>query len=126
MRKLFKLMLDVVLFIWQLPQNIVGLFAVAIFGKRYDPGRDYWTWNKTSAVSLAKFILANERVNDITLRHEKGHRVQSLLLGPLYLIVIGIPSITWAALHDTICPEKSYYWFYTERWADKLAGINRG
>ena len=30
--------------------------------------------------------------------HEFGHTLQSLLLGPLYLIVIGIPSLSWGLL----------------------------
>lgn len=43
----------------------------------------------------------------------------------LYLIVIGLPSLLWAWLGDSIAPGKSYYWFYTERWADRLGGVKR-
>jgi hypothetical protein len=43
-------------------------------------------------------------------RHEFGHRFQSLLLGPFYLFVIGIPS--------AISRQST---FYTERWADAWA-----
>ena len=39
---------------------------------------------------------------------------------PLYLFVIGIPSIMWAWLGDD---NKCYYDFYTERWANKHAGL---
>jgi hypothetical protein len=39
--------------------------------------------------------------------HEFGHNLQSLVLGPLYLIVIGIPSVAGAQ--------------WTETWADKWA-----
>lgn len=54
-----------------------------------------------------------------------GHAKQSRLLGPLYLIVIGLPSILWAGIHGKVAPRKSYYWFYTERWADRLGGVGR-
>ena len=30
--------------------------------------------------------------------HEYGHTIQSLILGPLYLFVVGITSIAWAML----------------------------
>ena len=46
-------------------------------------------------------------------RHEQGHFYQNLLLGPLYLPVIGIPSFFHAAIHK--CP--NYEHFYTESWA---------
>lgn len=45
------------------------------------------------------------------------------MLGPLYLIVIGIPSLLHAAVHDSLCRNKDYKHFYTEKWADKLAGL---
>ena len=60
---------------------------------------------------------------NMVIAHESGHVKQSLYLGPLYLIVIGIPSILWAWSHKWIAPMKSYYWFYTEAWANKLGGL---
>jgi hypothetical protein len=58
------------------------------------------------------------------IKHEYGHSVQSAYLGPLYLFVIGIPSLIWAGFFDNWREKhnKSYYWFYTESWADKLGG----
>ena len=58
-----------------------------------------------------------------TVKHELGHTIQSKILGPLYLIVIGIPSITYCGLRR-IFPslrKKNYYNFYTERWANSLS-----
>ena len=60
---------------------------------------------------------------NMIIAHESGHVKQSLYLGPLYLIVIGIPSILWAWSHRWIAPRKSYYWFYPEAWANKLGGL---
>lgn len=59
----------------------------------------------------------------LILAHESGHVKQSLYLGPLYLFVIGIPSLLWAWCHRWIAPKKSYYWFYTESFANKLGGV---
>lgn len=63
-------------------------------------------------------------LNDRLLVHEYGHTIQSVILGPLYLPVVGIPSAIWLRMprlsqrrHDA---ESSYYAFYTERWANHL------
>lgn len=58
------------------------------------------------------------------LVHEYGHTLQSLLLGPLYLIVIGLPSLMWFSVPICVKYRKkngiSYFSFYTERWADRM------
>jgi len=56
------------------------------------------------------------------IRHELGHTRQSLLLGPAYLLVIGMPSLIWALFRSAgFFKHKPYSWMYTERWADRLA-----
>ncbi len=57
------------------------------------------------------------------LVHEYGHTVQSLILGPLYLPLIGLPSVLWAQLPR--CQRKwrgdvSYFSFLPERTANHL------
>ena len=56
-----------------------------------------------------------------TLHPEYGHTLQSLLLGPLYLIVIGAPSWLWCNLPPMrrLRKEKGipYDAAYMERWA---------
>lgn len=57
------------------------------------------------------------------LVHEYGHTVQSLILGPFYLPVAGLPSALWA--HLPSCQRKwrgkvSYFSFFTERNANFL------
>ena len=58
------------------------------------------------------------------LVHEYGHTLQSLILGPLYLIVIGIPSTLWGFLPNLHKKRKdeqiSYFSFFTEGWANRL------
>ena len=84
---------------------------------------------KYSIVNIGHYRLKleNSLLRD-TVRHEAiGHAKQSLYLGWLYLLVIGLPSIIWASLYGTLIkPSRNgYYKFYTERWADKLGGVKR-
>ena len=129
------------LYLWQLPQNLLGLLLALLC----DPvthtmnlGKHRWTevlvnytgWmrrgDSTYGVSLGRYIFLDEHKNsdDMTSeRHEYGHSMQSLYLGPLYLIVIGLPSFIHAIWWK---PGKgNYYAFPTEWWADKLGGVER-
>lgn len=49
------------------------------------------------------------------------------LLGWLYLPAIGLPSLCWAAARrfSQKLRKIDYYGFYTERWADRLGGVER-
>lgn len=58
------------------------------------------------------------------INHEWGHTRQSMYLGWLYLLAIGLPSLLWAFVYDSGW-NVSYYDFYTEKWADKLGGVKR-
>lgn len=60
------------------------------------------------------------------LVHEYGHTVHSLLLGPLYLPVVGLPSALWA--HLPRCQRIwrgniSYFSFWTEKTANSLGEL---
>ena len=125
--------------IWQLPQNLCGLFFKYISkNNRIDSientaiikmGIDANVKTSGGSVSLGKYIFISERSknNRKTIFHECGHTKQSRILGPLYLPLIGILSITWAAVHSYIpyFSKYSYYVFPTEKWADKLMHVKR-
>ena len=72
------------------------------------------------------FIFMDERAlrDRPLLVHEYGHTIQSALLGWLYLPVIVLPSVLWFSLPALRRYRKkhrrSYYAFYTERWANRL------
>lgn len=128
-------MKNVLLYIWQLPQNLVGLIVLAyckLFLKNVSKEKCegityYYCKNFNGGISLGNYIISYSR-NALTIKHEHGHQKQSLYLGPLYLFVIGIPSICWAGLYGTkLFPykENGYYEFYTERWAEQLGKVNR-
>ena len=124
---------SIFLFLWQLPQNIVGMIWLNINLIIYHGVNHITTINenidvyeiptKFGNVSLGKYIICSKNPSKNTIKHEYGHCIQSMILGPLYLLVIGIPSFIWASVY--LNTNKSYYWFYTEKWADKLGKINR-
>lgn len=117
-------------YIWQLPQNIIALIYLGyliaenqISAVEKYKGAKVYTKYSSGCVTLGNHIFVSSRATENTIKHEWGHTRQSLLLGPLYLIIIGIPSILWAVTHKTIATDKSYNWFYTEAWADKLGDV---
>ena len=119
-------------FIWGLPQNIIGGIMWLIFS-RHNPHKKYKNAyvcempNKLGSVSLGMFIFVTNINNENTIKHEYGHSIQSMILGPLYLFVIGIPSAVWAGCFEKYRRKhhKSYYSFFCEKWADKLGGVVR-
>lgn len=119
-------MKNILLYIWQLPQNILGLIVKSV--TRAEKGfAGYYYWRFHSGLSLGKYIFINEKARVTTAKHEEGHQKQSQKFGLLYLLVIGLPSFVWACLKTIgFFKKTSYYSFYTEQWADKLAGIERG
>lgn len=123
-------MKNLLLYIWQLPQNIVGLVLRLIFTgevKHKVAGIDFWYCPKfPGGISLGSTMMIGSKY-DLTVRHEYGHQIQSKILGPLYLLMIGLPSIIWAGLYGPVIKEtpNGYFKFYTEKWADKLGGVQR-
>lgn len=128
MKKFLNGLLSILLYIWQLPQNIAGLILLLYFRKErkvwdYEGIRFYVAPKMQGAITLGQYIILSpySATDTETFIHEFGHTIQSKYLGPLYLIVIGITSLLHAALHDCKESGKSYYHFYTERWANNLA-----
>ena len=132
MKLIMKYIRNLILFIWQLPQHIV---AIIYFGYLVmmckDLGIDSRYKQATvipcvmrGAVTLGNYVFVglNSDYRE-TVKHELGHTIQSKILGPLYLIIIGIPSITYCGLRRLFSSlrKKNYYDFYTERWANNLS-----
>ena len=117
---------------WALSQNLVGGIGFLLLRKKYRWERfhgslvTYVEKKGFGGVSIGMFIFINpahgeEWVHDTRI-HEFGHCVQSLLLGPLYWVVVGLPSITWCNLPPIVRWRKekdvSYYALYCEGWAN--------
>ena len=128
------------LWLWQLPQNLCGIIYRSISkdnricvienDESRSVGAKVYLQRAKDGVTLGKYVFINQDYTDkkAVIKHECGHVKQSKILGPLYLLVIGIPSILHAWLNDCIgCCWKNgkynYYHFYTEKWANKLMGI---
>ena len=132
---------DFLLFIWQLPQHLIGLFIIYVTKAQhhYFINNDfkkvfpYWTSARfNGGVSLGKYIIMQDGINKDTILHERGHSLQSLRIGWLYLILVGIPSAIfniWDRLfHKKWTLIESYNWYYNrypEKWADRLGGVSR-
>ena len=123
-------MKNTLLFLWQLPQNLVGLLLLLIYKGNNDKTNGIIvrrSLKMSGGISLGRYIIVNQFARDKTIYHELGHCRQSMYLGWLYLIVIGIPSIVWAVLYGKVIKPTTngYYNFYTEKWADKLGNVQR-
>jgi hypothetical protein len=130
MSKFLNILKQVGLYIWQLPQNLVGLVVLCFTCHKEKctvAGIDFY-YSKTfpGGISLGKYVIIGSK-NENTVKHEHGHQIQSMYLGPLYLIVIGLPSLIWAWLYGPVIPytRNGYYRFYTEKWAEKLGKVER-
>lgn len=137
-----KLLTKIRRWTWELPQTLVGACLLPFYKKstlkvmEFGDTKAYFSSKFPGGISLGYYVfigwkgktkLTNPSMQD-TIGHECfGHGTQSKWLGPLYLPVIGLQSITWAALYGTLVkPTKNgYYKFWTEKWADKIAGIVR-
>ena len=120
---------EFLLWIWQAPQNVVGLVFRLIYGWAaiLYRGVDVVVCDRfPGGISLGRTIVVKRPYlyDPDTWNHEYGHTRQSVYLGPFYLFVVGLPSLLWAAYWT---PDRgvSYYSFYTEKWADKLGGVVR-
>ena len=125
---------NVLLFLWQLPQNILGIIVYLVnikhVEKTYNSSLNIWYYTakhiNDKCVSLGKFIFVDSdrfMIDLDTIRHERGHQKQSLYLGWLYLIFIGLPSLIGNIIHEFV--EFDYYSQPWEKWADKLGNVDR-
>ena len=130
--------------LWQCTYGAIQTLSGFIVFLLHYKNKHFWyhgalvtVWNDTSSVSLGMFVFitkepffaekykgqisANE-LSERLLVHEYGHTVQSLILGPLYFIVIGIPSTLWGLLGSKKRKEKQipYCALFTEKWANRL------
>ena len=128
---------------WGLPVNIVGGIAYIICTKILKHPHSkfgyanivYLPWN-AGGLSMGLFIFVrDEKEKDKWLYnvriHEYGHTWQCLLLGPLYYLIVAIPSVIWCNCFAKYREKNniSYYKLYCEAWAnvwgEKGSGLKR-
>lgn len=111
--------------LWELPQNCIGFMLVKILDAKAGFGV-YKSNRIKGSISLGNYIIIGTRSNKHTFAHEEGHRKQSKKYGPLYLFIVGIPSITRSIIWSLfkLKPE-NYYKGWPEKQADELGNIKR-
>lgn len=128
---------------WGLPQTLVGsvYYLLNIKQPHYEyHGSKVTIWKSKSSLSLGMFTFISDdpfcyyesyqrdysetEFSKMLLVHEYGHTIQSLIFGPLYLLLVGVPSILWSFLPVFVRKRErerlSYFSVYPERWANKL------
>lgn len=118
---------------WGFPQSLLGLIICLI---NHDKPKERYRgcivthWDQSGSMGVGMFLFLGKNHSDHTLIHEFGHSVQSVILGPLFLPVMGIPSIIWCNLpvFRKMRKEKgiSYYSFYPEKSANYLGSLVTG
>jgi hypothetical protein len=112
---------------WGIVQSFLGFLLFFFFLKKphsWYKGSIVTEIGKFKGLSLGVFVFVDSKDSEI-LQHEYGHCLHSALLGPFYLLVVGIPSLIWNKCFRTWRKKrnKAYSWFYTEAWADKWGGL---
>ena len=116
---------------WGIIQTSIGFLLFLRYfhtPHKFFYGTVHTSWKRRDGVSLGLFIFSPECKNrmedDWMVTHEYGHTFQSLLLGPFYFIIIGIPSAIWANgkryIHLRETYGGPYSFMFAEGWADHL------
>lgn len=132
---------------WGCIQTIVG---AVVFLLNYRNNKHYFyngvvvtMWDKKAGFSLGLFVFVPpkprfynsekynysiEELQERLMVHEFGHSIQSLILGPLYFVVIGVVSTVWSFIlkNKEKYKDVSYFDFYTEKWANQLGELVLG
>jgi len=121
--------------IWELPQNIIGIIVWLMIRRKITKveivHKRLFFHTHHFGISLGSFVFWSNSDDAIVWiapnnkEHEYGHTIQSLICGPLYLILVGIPSISrvvYSSIYYGLNKTKwaNYYKGYPENWADKL------
>jgi hypothetical protein len=86
---------------WGLPATLAGaLFALVQIAKGRKPkifhGNVYFeNVRPRGSNNLGPFFFLGGNTTDFTKYHEMGHGLQNILLGPLFFLMVGLPSEIW-------------------------------
>lgn len=130
--------------LWEGPQTALGALNLGLELARRgvaritrENDRIFVELRGSRAISLGHLIFWSTvdspfvRVNPDNKLHEYGHALQSRLLGPFYLLIVGVPStmrVAYAAAQYVFTrkPWDGYYGGFPENWADRLGGVAPG
>lgn len=91
----------ILLIIWQLPQILVAITMMPFLGKMELISFKKYCYafkckNMSGEISLGLFAFLSESLSSSRphiMHEQEGHTVDSKIFGPLYLFVIGLPSL---------------------------------
>lgn len=136
-------MMKIIRWVWQLPQNLLGLMFIRTCtmksARKVRTGKWVSVWFKPlsrPSVCLGDYIVLNNwyrgRIDPQVVGHVYGHQRQSLILGWLYLPLVGLPVVCrclWGRLFHRNWSDSAkvswHYRGYPERWADLLGWVVR-
>ncbi len=130
-----KILNNFILWTWCLPQSLLGSIYTITYKNKIINKKNYKNisliiikTNMFEGLSLGKFIFINkENQNNLnTIKHEYGHTLQNYIFGPLYLIIITLPSSIqfWISKYNKNF-KKNYFKRFPENWANKLGKVNQ-
>ncbi|MGV8091905.1 MAG: hypothetical protein AB2L24_08585 [Mangrovibacterium sp.] len=119
---------------WELPQTIAGnrfshlrnitwnvdnvdYYGGATLVNKDVPGKKGWGLTLGSYIN-SRNVEADPYTDEL-FRHEYGHTLQSRLIGPLYLIRVGLPSLIGSGLEDLGLNDHDREWYETQ--ANRMA-----
>jgi len=121
------------LWLWQAPQHLLAMvirkilyMADKVVFEADHHGTIFIGVDVLMGLSLGNYIFIHRAYGEKVKNHELGHSVQSRRLGPLYLLIIGLPSLI-GNIYDRKY-KKGSAWYYKqpwEAWADRLGGVVR-
>lgn len=144
-----KFLTNVILWTWCLPQTILGEFWYIILKTKKRIVKNYELNGmkgsivkmKASTITLGRRQFINTLYELLmekkfyrwgikqfiqSQQHSYGHWIQSLILGPFYIPFIAIPSFVYSIYtRFNWWNVTRYYTFYSEKWADKIGGVER-
>ena len=151
--KLVNIILNILFIViqctWGIIQTLVGaIYCILNFKDSkhiFYKGDIVTFWEKKVGLSMGLFIFVppeprfydeekynytKEELQERLMIHEYGHSIQSLILGPLYFVVIGLTASIWSfsPKYSELRKNKSvsYFDFYTEKWANHLGELVTG
>ncbi len=138
-----KILIKTFFFFWEIFQNILGFcFFISFYLRKkikvsyFENERYFIELNSVGAISLGSFVFYTEKDNSYVpvglenKNHEYGHSIQSKILGPFYLLTVGLLSesrLVYAFFYKRIKGKRwpHYYDGFPENWADKLGKVDK-
>lgn len=118
--KALTIIVNILLCVWQITQWLPGLICLAIFHNCeiyrnkeasitvLKVNKGYF--NGSACFSCGPVIFVTPNCNEEIIKHETGHSWQSIIFGPLFHIVVSLPSICLFLYRRA--KNKSREWYY--------------